>query len=260
MNRLKRIGVLISSILLLGTPLVFADPSGAEIMQAVYDRPQGQDMSGTLVMTLTDARGGTRVRDIKQILGRFGSVDKKLMVFQSPADVRGTAFMNWSYKEEGKSDEQWIYLPALKRVKRISSEGRGDYFMGSDFTYDDLGNRHPSEDNHRLIRSETVNGEDCWVVESVPKDPKYMYSKTITWVSKQKMVGVRREYYDQKGKHLKDLTIERVEQISGFWIITKTEMKNVQKNTKTVMEFSNVRIDTGLREDLFSERTLTRGL
>lgn len=260
MNRLQKKWILIGSIALLGTVAVFADPTGAEIMQGVYDRPQGTDMGGTLVMTLMDTRGGTRVREIKQILGRFGAVDKKLMVFQSPADVRGTSFMNWSYKEAGKSDDQWIYLPALKRVKRISSEGKGDYFMGSDFTYDDLGDRHPSEDKHQLVRSETVNGEDCWVVESVPKDPKYMYSKTITWVSKQKMIGLQREYYDQKGKHLKDLTIDRVEQISGFWIITKTEMKNVQKNTKTVMEFSNVTIDTGLREDQCTERTMTRGL
>jgi len=260
MNKLQKKWILMGSIVLLGTMSAFADPSGAEIMQAVYDRPQGKDTSGTLVMTLMDSRGGTRVREIKQILGRFGSVDKKLMVFQSPADVRGTAFMNWSYKEGGKSDDQWIYLPALKRVKRISSEGKGDYFMGSDFTYDDLGDRHPSEDRHQLVRSETVNGEDCWVVESVPRDSKYMYSKTITWVSKQKMVGLQREYYDQKGKHLKDLTIDRVDQIAGFWIITKTEMKNVEKNTKTVMEFSNVTVDTGLREDLFTERTLTRGL
>jgi len=74
------------------------------------------------------------------------------------------------------------------------------------------------------------------------------------------MVGVQREYYDQKGKHLKDLTIDRVEQIAGFWIIIKTEMENVQKNSKTVMEFSNVSVDTGLREDQFTERTMTRGL
>ena len=260
MTGLRKKWILTGSIALLGTVAAFADPSGTEIMQGVYDRPQGKDSSGTLVMTLTDSRGGTRVREIKQILGRFGSVDKKLMVFQSPADVRGTGFMNWSYKDGGKSDDQWIYLPALKRVKRISSEGKGDYFMGSDFTYDDLGDRHPLEDNHRLIRSETVHGEDCWVVESVPLDPKYMYSKTITWVSKEKMVGVQREYYDQKGKHLKDLTIDRLEKISGVWIITKTEMKNIQKNTKTVMEFSPVSVDTGLREDQFSERTLTRGL
>jgi outer membrane lipoprotein-sorting protein len=239
---------------------LYAEPTGAEIMQAVYDRPQGRDTSGTLTMTLADSRGRERVRVLKQILGRYGDIDKKLMVFQSPADVRGTSFMNWSYKAEGKDDDQWIYLPALKRVRRISSEGKGDYFMGSDFTYDDLGDRHPSEDTHKLTGTETVDGEECWVVESVPKDPGYMYSRTVTRVSKEKNVGVKRDFYDRRGSHLKTLTVHRVEKISGAWVLLKVEMRNVRNNTHTIMEFTDVAVDTGIPENSFSERTMTRGL
>lgn len=237
-----------------------ADPSGAELVQAVYDRPQGTDQSGMLTMTLVDSRGKERVRTIKQISGNFGSVDKKLMVFQSPADVRGTSFMNWSYDAEGKSDDQWIFLPALKRVKRISSEGRADAFMGSDFTYDDLGDRHPSEDSHKLIGSETVEGEACWVVESIPKDPKDLYSKTVTWISKEKPLGVKRDYYDKRGALLKTLRITEAEQIAGVWIIEKTEMRNVQKKTSTRMELSDIAVDAGIDEGEFTERAMTRGL
>ncbi len=245
---------------LIAAATAMAEPTGMAIMQAVHDRPQGKDMSGLLTMTLVDAKGKERVRSIKQVLGTFGSVDKKLMVFQSPADVRGTSFMNWSYADAGKSDDQWIYLPALKRVKRISSEGRGDYFMGSDFTYDDLGDRHPSADTHTLTGTETVDGEQCWVVESVPKNPADLYSRTVTWVSREKSVGLKRDYYDRRGALLKTLRVSSVGLISGVWIITKTEMHNVQKGTSTRMEFSDVRINTGIADGSFSELAMTRGL
>jgi len=252
--------VLLVSFALTAATAAIAEPTGAALMQAVYDRPQGKDMSGLLTMTLIDSKGKERVRSIKQILGTYGSIDKKLMVFQSPADVRGTSFMNWSYAEAGKSDDQWIYLPALKRVKRISSEGRGDYFMGSDFTYDDLGDRHPSADTHTLTGSETIDGDQCWMVESVPKNPKDLYSRTVTWVSKEKSVGLKRDYYDKRGTLLKTLRVSSVEFISGVWIIKKTEMRNVQKGTSTRMEFTDVRINTGITDSSFSELAMTRGL
>ncbi|GAB1484195.1 outer membrane lipoprotein-sorting protein [Treponema sp.] len=252
--------IAIAAISLLGASYAIAEPSGLEIIQSVYDRDQGKDMSGTLTMTLVSSRGSERVRVMKQISVNQKDGDKKLMVFQSPADVRGTAFMNWSYNAEGKSDDQWIYLPALKKVKRISSEGKSDYFMGSDFTYDDLGDRHPSKDTHTLKGSETVNGEACWVIESIPLDLKDLYSRTVTWVSKEKNMGVKREYYDQRGSLLKELSIIDIKKVSGIWVIQQTEMKNVQKNSKTQMAFSDVAINSGISESDFTERSMTRGL
>jgi len=115
--------------------LIFAqDLSGLEVIQNVYNRPTGNDMTGNLVMTIENSRGNQRVRKIKQYLKDFGKDEKKIMFFLSPADVKNTSFMTWSYDDESKSDDQWIYLPALKKVKRISSDSKGDYFMGSDFT------------------------------------------------------------------------------------------------------------------------------
>lgn len=260
MNTVLRRTLSLSAALFVAVAAAAAEPSGAEIVQAVYDRPNSRDQTGVLTMTLVDARGKERVRSIKQISGSFASGDKKLMMFQSPADVRGTAFMSWSYGEAGKNDDQWIYLPALMRVKRISSEGRADAFMGSDFTYDDLGSRQTSKDTHRLIGSEVVDGEPTWVVESAPKDPKDIYSRTVTWISKDRSIGVKRDYYDKRGALLKTLRISKAEKVAGVWIIMKMDMRNVQKNTSTRMELTEVSVNAGIGEDSFTERAMTRGL
>lgn len=235
-----------------------AQMNGAQIMQKVYDRPTGDDTQGSLTMTLVNKQGEQRVRKLSQYTIDVGKTEKKIMFFVSPADVKGTSFMNWSYDSD-KDDDQWIYLPALKRTKRISSGSKSDYFMGSDFTYDDLGDRHPSEDEHKLLREESINGTVCYVIESTPKDEDYMYSKTITWVRKDNFIGIKREFYDEDGDLLKKLNIKKIENINGFWTIMETEMKNIQKNHKTLMEFSNIKINQGISASKFTERSMTMG-
>jgi outer membrane lipoprotein-sorting protein len=236
-----------------------AQLSGQEIMEKVYHNPTGDDMQSELTMTLINARGEERVRQLKQFTKTDDDVEKKIMFFLSPADVRNTSFLNFSYTD-GSDDDQWIYLPALRRVRRISSDGKSDYFMGSDFTYDDLGERHPDEDTHKLIGEEEVNGRATYVVESSPKDPSYMYSKTITWVMKDNFLGLKREFYDRDGKLLKTLLINEFDQIDGFWTILETEMHNVQRNHRTVMTIKNVQYNTGIRDNQFTERAMTLGL
>lgn len=232
--------------------------SATEIMQKVYDRPKGNDTQGELTMVLINKQGEQRVRKLKQYIKDDGQTEKKIMFFISPADVKNTSFMNWSYSS-GKSDDQWIYLPALKKTKRISSESKNDYFMGSDFTYDDLGDRHPKMDNHSLLREETIDGKACYVIESTPVDKSYMYAKTITWVMKDNFIGLKREFYDKNNKLLKTLSIEKYENVNGFWTILRTKMANVQKNHQTSMEFANVKINEGIPDAKFTERTMTSG-
>ncbi len=234
--------------------------TGLQVMEKVYNRPTGNDMEATLVMTLINANGDKRVRVIKQYIRDFGKVEKKIMFFVSPPDVRNTSFMNWSYDDPNKEDDQWIYLPALKKIKRISSDSKGDYFMGSDFTYDDLGDRKPTQDRHKILREEKYRGEDCYVIESIPKDPDYMYSKTITWVAKGKWIGLKREFYDEDGEYLKTLTVDKYEKIKGYWILTKVTMDNVQKHHKTIMELKDVKINVGIPARMFTERMMKRGL
>mgnify|MGYP004701755029 CR=1 FL=1 len=259
MKKIKTISGMIAIALLMAFAPANAQMTGQQIMEKVYHNPSGDDMQGELVMTLVNSRGEQRVRNLKQFMKDDGKTEKKIMFFQAPADVRNTSFMNWSYSD-GRDDDQWIYLPALKRTKRISSDGKGDYFMGSDFTYDDLGDRHPDEDNHKLLREETIDGHACYVVESTPKASGYIYSKTIAWVMKDSYIGLKREFYDSKGNLLKTLSIKKFDKISGIWTILETEMHNVQKNHKTLMKFSDVQYDKGIPESQFTERSMTLGI
>ncbi|MBT7618791.1 MAG: outer membrane lipoprotein-sorting protein, partial [Calditrichaeota bacterium] len=170
------------------------------------------------------------------------------------------SFMNWSYDDETKNDDQWIYLPALKKVKRISSDSKGDYFMGSDFTYDDLGDRHPLDDTHRILREEVVDGKPTYVVESIPKDEDYMYSRTITWINKDSWIGLKKEFYDEDDELLKILTVNKQQDFDGIIVITKTKMTNVQKHQSTVMSLSDVVINKGIPDNKFTERIMKRGI
>ena len=234
--------------------------SGRDIMDKVYNRPAPEDQISDLTMILINKSGQQRVRKLKQFIKDDGKVEKKIMFFISPADVKNTSFMNWSYDNSDKSDDQWIYLPALKRVKRISSDDKSDYFMGSDFTYDDLGDRKLDDDSHKLLREEKVDGVECYVVESTPKDEDYMYSKTVTWVRKDNFLGVKKEFYDEDGEFLKTLHVEKFEKISGVWIIEKLKMENTQNNHKTIMELSNIKVNTGVPDSKFTQRMMMRGI
>ncbi len=234
--------------------------SGKEIMEKVYNRDEGEDQKAELSMTLINSRGDKRIRELKQFYKDYGNEEKKIMFFLSPADVRNTSFMNWSYDDPSKEDDQWIYLPALRKVKRISSSNKDDYFMGSDFTYDDLGERHPDEDNHKLLRTEKLNGEECYVVQSTPKESGYMYSKVVTWVIKDKWIGLKKEFYDEDGDFLKTLTVKKYDKVQGFWMILHTKMKNDQKDHRTIMQFKNLEINTGISDSYFTERRMSRGI
>ncbi len=256
---MKKLTATVIAILMVASIGAKAQMSGREIVKRAYNLPQGEDKTSILTMTLTNKSGQTRVRKIKQFTKDFGDAEKKIMFFIAPADVKNTSFMNWSY-EGDKADDQWIYLPALKRVKRISSDSRSDYFMGSDFTYDDLGDRKLDADTHKLLREENIEGKGCYVVESTPKDEEYMYSKTITWIRKDNFVGVKKEFYDEDGELLKILHIKKVEKISGFWFITHSEMVNVQKNHKTGIKLSDIKINSGVPASKFSERMMMRGI
>jgi len=237
-----------------------ADLTGKQIIEKVYNRKTPKDQQAILKMSLVNRQGKKRVRKIKQTSKKFGDVEKSIMFFMAPSDIKNTSFMNWSYTKPNKDDDQWIYLPAIKRVKRISSDSKSDYFMGSDFTYDDLGDRHPSKDIHKLLRVEKYKGEECYVIESKPKNKDYFYSKTITWVVKGKWIGLKRDFYDEDGEMLKTLTVEKYEKIDDYYIITNSVMNNKQKKHKTVMALSKIKIDRDISSKKFTERMMKRGI
>ncbi|MCK4408683.1 MAG: outer membrane lipoprotein-sorting protein [Candidatus Eisenbacteria sp.] len=236
------------------------EPSALELVESVYNRPDGEDMQSRLTMTLINSRGDKRVREIRQFMKDFGDVEKKVMFFEFPADVRNTSFMNWSYMTIGEDDDQWIYLPALKKVKRISSDSKGDYFMGSDFTYDDLGDRHPSSDTHTVLGYENVNGEPCYVVQSVPIEEEYIYGRTVSWIVADKWVVVKKDFYDEDDELLKTLTVDEYGDVDGYWVVTRSTMYHIQRDHTTTMVLDDVQLDTGIPDGRFTERMMTRGL
>lgn len=262
MKTLKITSILTVIIIISGiySQLQAQELTGREIVEKVYNLPTGEDQTSNLTMTLINKSGKERIRKIKQFTKDMGEMEKSIMFFQSPADVKNTSFMSWTYDEESKSDDQWIYLPALKKIKRISSDSKSDYFMGSDFTYDDLGDRKLDDDTHQFIGEETINDIDYYIVESTPKDEDYIYSKTKTWIRKDNFIGLKKEFYDEDEELLKVLKINIIEEISGFLVITSSEMENVQKNHRTTMVLSNVEINTNISGSKFSERMMTRGI
>jgi outer membrane lipoprotein-sorting protein len=235
------------------------DMTALEVVEAAYNRPTGEDMTADLEMILINRQGDRRVREIKQYGKDFGDIEKTIMFFLTPADVRNTSFMNWSYID-GRDDDQWIYLPALRRVRRISGDSKSDYFMGSDFTYDDLGDRHPHDDEHSILRMEEIDGVESYVIESIPKEKDYMYSRTVTWIAKDKWIALKREFYDDRGEYLKTLRVKKYDEIQGYWTVLHSEMENEQRQHRTVMQFKNVEYDTGVSDNMFTERIMTRGL
>ncbi len=257
---MKTIKLVVAVAVILATSFgANAQLTGRQIIEKAYNLPTGDDQTSVLTMTLTNKSAQTRVRKIQQYSKDLGNTEKSIMFFLTPADVKNTSFMNWSYDSD-KSDDQWIYLPALKKVKRISSDSKNDYFMGSDFTYDDLGDRKLDADVHKLLKEETIDGHTCYVVESISKDEEYMYSKTKTWIRKDNFVGMKKKFYDEDGDLLKILSIKKIEKIEGFWVISHSEMKNVQKNHKTSMKLSGIKINTGVSASKFSERMMMRGM
>lgn len=234
--------------------------TGKEVIEKNYYRNDGNDETSNLLLTLINKSGDKRIREIVQFRKEYPGVEKKIIFFVSPADVRNTAFLNLNYEEVGKDDDQWIYLPSLKKIKRISSESKSDYFMGSDFTYDDISDRTPDQDTHKLLRTEELNGETCFVVESIPKESGSMYSKTISWVMKDKWLYLKREFYDKDKKLLKIDSAEDYKQIDGIWTTTHRVMNNIQKKHKSDIVYSDVKYDTGIDDYQFTEHALRTGL
>lgn len=233
--------------------------TGRDIMLKVHDRPDGDDRKSVMQMTLINRRGRTRKRAVLFLSKDYGKDSKSIMFFQSPADVKGTGFLQYEYDDLSKEDDRWLYLPALKKVRRISGSSKNDYFMGTDFTYDDMGNRSIDEDSHELLHEEEKDGYNCWVVESKPKDKGYMYSKMIKWVRQDTLIPVMVEFYDRQGNLLKILTVTDIRKQDDFWTAFKMRMGNIQDKHKTVLEIKEMHYNTGLEDNLFRVSSLERG-
>lgn len=252
--------VLIAFITLTISNLAFGQQTGRDIMQKVDGRPDGDTRKSLMTMELINKRGSKRVRSMSSYSKDFGYDKKTILFFQEPADVKGTGFLTWDYNDDEKDDDRWLYLPAMKKNRRISgTSAKKEYFMGSDFTYDDMGNRDIDADNHKLLREEKVNGNKCWVIESTPKNNDEQYSKKLAWIRKDNFIAVKMEYYDKKGALIKVLEVNGVKEIGGFWTATSMTMNNLQREHKTIISIESMEYNMPLDDNLFTVNSLEKG-
>ena len=238
-----------------------AELSGRDIMQKVRNRADGDTRSATIEMTLIQKSGHKRVRKLESWAMDVGSDTKKIMFFTYPGDVKGTGFLTWDYDNTAKVDDKWLYLPAMKKTRRISGKSsKTDYFMGSDFTYDDMSSRNVDEETHTLLREEMVGGQKCWVVQSVPNDKHEIYSKRITWIRQDCAMAVKAEYYDKLDKLHRSLTVSNISKVQGFWVMGHMEMTNVQTGHKTILQMSGHKFDLKIDAALFTVARLEKGI
>jgi hypothetical protein len=235
-----------------------AAPAAREIMARVYDRADGDDRRSVMTMTLTNRQGRQRVRTMESFSRDYGRDRKSVMIFLEPADVKGTMYLSWEYENPAREDDKWLYMPAVRKDRRISGASRNEYFMGSDFTYDDMGRRHPEKDEQRLLGEETVRGLACWKVECFPVDPSETYTRRVAWVSRESYLVVRAEYYNRDGL-LKTFEALDIHEQDGFSAIYVCEMRNAVTGHKTEMRTGELRYNAGLDDSLFTVATLQRG-
>ena len=232
--------------------------SGAEIAKKVYERPDGSDRHQTVTLTLINQSGSKRVRKLETKSIDKGRDQKSISLFLSPADVKNTMYLAWTYGSAGRDDDRWLYLPSLKNVRRISGASKNDYFMGTDFTYDELSKRSDEKDVHELLGEETYQGRACWKLKSVPKDKSEKYTHKIHLVDKESLIPLREEYYDKDGL-VKTLLVLEQKKVGGFWTIMHSIMDNVSRKHKTEFQVDSVEYDTGISESIFQVNTLQRG-
>lgn len=268
MNKLKfRLSTTAVAALVILSPLqLYAESAedinvkrGLEIAQEADRRDTGfGDFTANMVMELRNKQGDVSSRTIRlKTLEVIGDGDKSMSIFDSPADVKGTAFLTYSHAIE--PDEQWLYLPALKRVKRINSKNKSGPFMGSEFAYEDLASQEVEKYSYKYLRDEVVNGVDCFVVERYPAYEHSGYTRQVAWINKEKYVPEKVEYYDRKNDLLKTLTNNNYQQyLDQYWRASEMLMENHQTGKSTYLQWQDYQFRNGLDDKDFSRNSLKR--
>ena len=251
--------------LLLSLPQAFAEDiqaaqeKGLAIAIEQDRRDQGWgDSAAELEMVLRRANGKETVRRMRiKLLEVEGDGDKGLTIFDEPRDVQGTTFL--SYSHALKPDDQWIYLPKLRRTKRISSEGKRGRFMASEFTFEDMSSVQVEKYEYTFLREDTLADQKVFVIEATPKDEFSGYSKLVSYIDKDEYRTLKVEFYDLRGKHLKTMSMSEYEKyLDKYWRASELEMVNHQTGKSTVLAWKNYSFGAGLSESDFHQSVLER--
>ncbi|WP_447975237.1 outer membrane lipoprotein-sorting protein [Nitrospira sp. Kam-Ns4a] len=241
----------------------WAEPTGLEIIKKQRDLQRAKDEEETQQMTLVNKNGETKQRKVvRQTLTVADDLSKILIRFKAPRDVENTGLLTWEAKDG--NDDQWLYLPDLKKTTRIASSGKKNRFMGTDFAYEDLRPETLSLHTYTVVGSEAVDGQDCFIIEALPANDREAeesgYSKRKLWIRKDLYYTVKREFYDKKGQLEKIQEDRKLQQVRGsVWRANEVEMRDVQAGTRTVVTIEARAHDKGLKESLFTASALERG-
>ena len=241
------------TIAILAGSVIFGQ-TGIEIARMMDEKPTPVDMGNKTKMVLTNSKGKTRTNTM--VSRSMDSNKKQIIWFLEPKDDKGVAFLKIEHDE--KDDEMRMWLPAFKKVRRISSKKKGDSFMGSDLSYEDLSSRDLDENDYNRLDDEIIESKDCYVVEIIPrKEAKSSYSRHKSWIEKSTLMLVQEESYDKRGvlKKRKQFSFQKLKE---YLVIDRVYVKNVQKNHSTEVTFSDIRVDSGIDKNLFQEKNLKR--
>jgi hypothetical protein len=243
------------------------DAKAREIMQKVLDRDDGDNRTAEMEMLLIDKRGKERLRKLKTFQKDKGADSYGLLFFLHPADVKDTAFLTYDYDDPDHDDDQWLYLPALRKTKRIASTDKSGSFMGSDLNYSDMTDLVLKDYDFHLKKEMEDRGHKVWVIESIPRSEKVMdetgYSKTWHFIRQDIFFQVRAISWIHKKTALKYLDVKTLEKIDGIWVATEMHIFKKQGKKmlhKTILKLHDVQFDQPLDYDLFTTRKMETGL
>lgn len=222
-------------------------------------RDQGYgDFTATLEMQLHNKQGQQSRRQIRsKTLEVSDDGDKSLIIFDAPPDVKGSALLSYTHKVG--DDDQWLYLPALKRVKRIASSNKSGSFMGSEFAFEDIASQEVEKYTYRYLRDEVYEGQECFVIERLPTDKNSGYTRQIVWLDKAEYRVLKTDYYDRKNSALKSLVFRGYQKyLNKYWRPAQMQMVNHQNEKSTILNWSNYQFRTGLTAAEFSQESLQR--
>ncbi len=243
----------IININILITSFIFSNP-GLEIAKQIENRPQPKDMKSILEMNLINKKGKQRKSSLKSFIKDGGK--KQIAWFLTPADDKGIGFLK--IEHDKKDDEMRIYLPAFKKVRRISSKKKSDSFMGSDLSYEDLSNRNINDNTYNLLGNEVIDDQDYHILEIKPKkNTNSEYSKHISWINKSNILPFKEDSYDKSNKLLKQKYFHFTK-INDYYVIDTMKVFNVQKNHNTVLTFKDIKINSNINDNIFQEKNLKR--
>lgn len=242
-------------------------PSGDEIAKNINARDEGVSVARNLKMEMVDRHGKIRVRETRTFRKYFGNEKRTAIYYLTPKNVKNTAFLTYDYADKSMDDDQWLYLPALRKVRRISASDRGDYFLGTDFSYEDikLETRVSIDDyTRKTIGEDEVDGFHCYIVEETAVDNETAeelgYSRRESCVDDSIWIVRKSQVWDVQNKPLKTIYFKDISKVQDIWSAHTIEVENHKTGHRTTFTFSNIDYEKGVKDSAFTQGSLRRGL